>query len=89
VAERRDVCPEPRGLAWDAATDLIHVACTGGELVSLPAAGGPAVRTLILDRDLRDVIVTGDRLVVTRFRSAELLTLDAAGAVISRVKPPR
>ena len=88
VAERRDVCPEPRGLAWDAATDLIHVACTGGELVSLPAAGGPAVRTLILDRDLRDVIVTGDRLVVTRFRSAELLTLDAAGAVISRVKPP-
>jgi len=88
IAQRRDVCPEPRGLAWDATTDLIHVACTGGELVSLPAAGGPAVRTLLLDRDLRDVIVSGDRLLVTRFRSAELLTLDAAGAVISRVRPP-
>jgi len=88
IGERRDVCPEPRGLAWDATTDLVHVACAGGELVSLPAAGGPAVRTLILDRDLRDVIVTRDRLVVTRFRSAELLTLDAAGVVISRVKPP-
>ena len=29
-----------RGLAWDSARDLIHVACASGELVSLPAAGG-------------------------------------------------
>jgi len=87
ITERRDVCAEPRGLAWDSATDLIHVACTGGELVSLPAAGGEPVRTLHLDRDLRDVVVMGDRLVVTRFRSAEILTIDAAGTVIDRVKP--
>jgi len=88
ITDRRAVCGEPRGLAWDSAHDLIHVACTGGELVSLPAAGGGATRALRLDRDLRDVIVQGDTLLVTRFRTAELLTVDAAGAVTSRVTPP-
>ncbi|HTL36442.1 MAG TPA: c-type cytochrome [Kofleriaceae bacterium] len=86
--ERRAVCPEPRGVAYDGASDLLHVACTTGELVSLPAAGGPAVRTLHLDRDLRDVIVRGTDLVVTRFRSAEILTIDAAGTITSRQSPP-
>jgi hypothetical protein len=88
VAERRHACGEPRGLAWDAATDRIHVACATGELVSFAAGGGDAVRTLQLDRDLRDVIVQGANLVVTRFRSAEVLTLDAQGTVIERVFPP-
>ncbi len=85
---RRTVCAEPRGLAWDAATDSIHVACTSGELVTFPAAGGDATRRLRLDRDLRDVIVSGDQLVVTRFRSSELLTIDATGAVVQRTSPP-
>jgi hypothetical protein len=88
VAERRYACGEPRGLAWDAATDRVHVACATGELVSFAAGGGEAVRTLRLDRDLRDVIVQGTNLVVTRFRSAEVLTLDAQGTVIERVSPP-
>jgi mono/diheme cytochrome c family protein len=88
IAARRFVCPEPRGLAWDAATDAIHVACTGGELVTLPAAGGNATRTLRLDRDLRDVFVSGTGLVVTRFRSSEVLTLDAQGTVVTRFTPP-
>jgi len=70
VRSRRYACNEPRGLAWDSATDLVHVACTSGELVSLPAGDGDAVRTLVLDRDLRDVIVRGSQLVVTRFRTA-------------------
>lgn len=88
VAARRAVCAEPRGLAWQAATDSIHVACTGGELVTFPASGGDATRRLKLDRDLRDVLVSGDQLVVTRFRSSELLTVSAAGAVVSRATPP-
>ncbi len=88
VTARRFACAEPRGLAWDAAAGAIHVACTGGELVTFPAAGGEATRRLRLDRDLRDVIVAGDKLVVTRFRSAELLTIDATGAIIARTAPP-
>ncbi|MGE0872779.1 MAG: cytochrome-c peroxidase [Kofleriaceae bacterium] len=85
---RRPVCAEPRGLAWDSAADLIHVACASGELASLAASGGGVTRRLMLGRDLRDVIVQGDHLVVSRFRSAELLTVDATGAVTSSVRPP-
>ncbi len=88
LASRRPVCAEPRGLAWDGATDLLHVACTSGELVSLPAAGGEVTRRLRLDRDLRDVVIAGNQLVVTRFRTAELLTIDAQGVVVSRALPP-
>ena len=88
IIARRPACGEPRGLAYDATADAIHVACTGGELVTFPAAGGDATRVLHLDRDLRDVIVQGSSLLVTRFRTAELLTIDATGAITSRVVPP-
>ena len=88
IAARRPACPEPRGIAWSATDDVLHVACTDGTLVTFPAAGGDATRRLVLDRDLRDVVVTGDLLVVTRFRTAEMLTLDATGAVIHRAQPP-
>jgi mono/diheme cytochrome c family protein len=88
VLDRAAVCPAPRGLAYDAKTDSIHVACAGGELVTLPAAGGKATRALRLDTDLRDVIVSGDRLIVSRFRSAELLVLDRDGKKTSQQTPP-
>ncbi len=88
VVERRAVCAAPRGLAHDPATNLIHVACAGGELISLRAAGGAAVRSLKLDSDLRDVVVQGDALRVSRFRSAELLTVDRDGKVMGRMAPP-
>jgi mono/diheme cytochrome c family protein len=87
VIERRAVCAAPRGIGYQAASDQIHVACAGGELVSLPAAGGAAVRTLRLDNDLRDVVVEGSKLYVSRFRSAEVLVLDANGAVAQRMVP--
>lgn len=87
IVARRAVCPAPRGVAHDPASDLVHVACAGGELVSLPAGGGSEARRLLLDRDLRDVVVRGAQLVVSRFRNAELLTLDAAGTVVRRVRP--
>jgi len=32
---RTAVCPAPRGMAFDAVSDRLHVACAGGELVSL------------------------------------------------------
>lgn len=88
VLARRAVCAEPRGLAWEPSTDLVHVACASGELVSLPASGGSSVRTRRVDRDLRDVVVANGQLVATRFRTAELMTLDAQGAVVTRTAPP-
>src|SRR5690606_8356748 len=37
ILGRRAVCPNPRGIAYEPELDVLHVACAGGELVSLPA----------------------------------------------------
>src|SRR5690606_32573307 len=59
-----------------------------GELVSLDSSGG-VVRKLELGRDLRDVVVDSinSRLLVSRFRSAELLVVDAAGLIHHSTAP--
>ncbi len=88
ILGRRPVCAEPRGLAYDPAGDSIHVACTSGELVTFPAAGGDATRRLQLDRDLRDVVVANGKLYISRFRTAELVEVDAAGVEINRIQSP-
>lgn len=78
------VCAEPRGLAGTA--DGAVVACAGGELVRI--AGGAVADTWLLDGDLRDVVPMGDGWWVSRFRTAEILVVDAAGAVTGRLAPP-
>jgi mono/diheme cytochrome c family protein len=83
ITARRAACPAPRGVAWQASSDMVWVACATGELAALPAAGGSASITVV-GRDLRDVIVDGDALSVTRFRSADLLRV-AADGTISRI----
>ncbi len=88
ILARRAACPIPRGVAYDPATDLVHVACMGGELVSFPAAGGAATRTLQLPRDLRDVVVDGDTLLVSQFRSAQVLVVDSNGNLTSTIALP-
>jgi YD repeat-containing protein len=88
IVGRRQVCTAPRGVAYDDGQRQIHVACADGQLVSLPvAADSQPVRRLQLERDLRDVVVDGDVLLVSKFRSAEVLTVDRAGAVIDRRVP--
>jgi hypothetical protein len=79
IVSRTAVCGAPRGIAYDAARNVIHVACQGGELVSLNAATSDVMRVLRPDHDLRDVIVDGDRLIVSRFRTAELLVVGSDG----------
>ncbi len=88
VVERRAVCPAPRGLAWDSATDTIWVACATGELVGLPAAGGAATVSRVVERDIRDVVVTAGGLTLSKFRSAELLRLASDGTVSRRDSMP-
>ncbi|HMJ55847.1 MAG TPA: cytochrome c [Polyangiaceae bacterium] len=88
VLGRLPVCHHPRGLAYDAARDAIHVACAGGELVSYAASSGALLRKLRLERDLRDVVVDGDRLLVSRFRAAELLVVESNGTVSAKLRPP-
>ncbi|HEY2743055.1 MAG TPA: c-type cytochrome, partial [Polyangia bacterium] len=89
VTARDAVCPAPRGIAYDAANDRVHVACAGGELVSLPAAGGAAVRTLTLSRDLRDVVVVGTQLWVSTLRAAQIIVVDnTTGTVATQLTLP-
>ena len=87
VVETRDVCTNPRGIAFDGATGSLHVACAEGLLKSLPAAGGGVTRVLNLGHDLRDVIVQGDDLLVSRFRSAELLRVSSDNEITATMKP--
>ena len=87
ILARRPACAAPRGVAYDAASDRLHLACAGGELVTFAASGGDALRRLQLDSDLRDIVVKGSELLISRFRSAELLTVDQSGTVVGRVKP--
>ncbi len=86
LVNRRSVCPAPRGIDYDASLDTLYVACATGELVTLGSTG-PVTRVVRLDRDLRDVIVTNDGLLVTRFRSAQVLHVDGAGNIASRTSP--
>jgi hypothetical protein len=89
ILDRRAVCKAPRGIAFEMATGLLHVACAEGKLVSLPAQGGAAVRTLTLEADLRDVLVRGTELWVTRFKSAEVLRVSSVGTLDKRMKIPQ
>lgn len=85
IVDRRSVCPAPRGIAWDGATDTVWVACATGELVGLPASGGLPSTRWVVERDLRDVVVAGSQLLVSEFRSAEILHVSMAdGTVVSR-----
>jgi len=80
AVSERHVCLAPRGIAWDADADTLHVACAEGYLVSVPLAGGD-VRRIGLDRDLRDVMVTKSKIFVSRFREADVIELTRAGEV--------
>jgi hypothetical protein len=86
VLERRAVCKAPRGIAVSTPSTL-EVACADGALVTLPTGAGDIVRRVALEPDLRDVIVQDGAVAVTRFKSAELLRLDASGAVTRRDRP--
>jgi len=90
VLGTRDICAYPRGVAVSDAEQLAHVACAEGKLVSISTTATELTpsRTLTLDRDLRDVVVASDGLWVSRFRSAEVLRLDAAGTLLRRTTFP-
>lgn len=90
ITARQFLCPAPRGIAHDAARDLLHVVCAGGELLAVAPRTGEVIRRVQLaDRDLRDVVISGDELFVSQFRSADVLVLGAAnGVLLDRRRPP-
>ena len=87
VVARRAVCAAPRGIAYDSATQMLKVACVGGELVNLPAASGEVASRVQVGSDLRDVIETKSGSFVSRLKRAELLRVDAAGKTLATERP--
>ena len=88
VALRRAACGQPRGMAYDAVSDQLYVACAGGELLTFAPSGATPVRTLKLASDLRDVVIDGENLMITRFRSAEVLIVRKSdGAMMESIRP--
>jgi hypothetical protein len=85
---RRPVCAQPRGVAYDDKMDQIVVACATGELVTFPAASGPAAQTVTIEPDLRDVVVDGDSIFVSKYRTAEVLRLTRSGEIAQRTPLP-
>lgn len=81
---RAPVCGSPRGVTFDAATDRVLVACAGGELVAVAAHTGAEAWRTQLEVDLRDVVVRGDHLLVSRFKNAEQLRVDKQGHLVSK-----
>jgi mono/diheme cytochrome c family protein len=88
LVSRREICAAPRGIAWERARDLVHVACADGRLLTLAPGDGTVVREVQLDDDLRDVVSDGTHLFVSRFRAAEVLVLDEKGTLLTSVRPP-
>ena len=80
-------CTNPRGIAYEAATTRIHVVCASGTLLSFDRTLR-VVRTVAVDRDVRDIVVVGTELWLSRFKSATLLRVSAEGAIVQRQEPP-
>lgn len=78
-------CPTPRGLAVDGTT--LHVACLGGALLDIDIASHVVTRTRWLPPDLRDLLLVGSQLWVSRLRDAEIIVLD--GEQRHRLPRPR
>jgi hypothetical protein len=83
LALSEPVCQYPRGLAYNAVTRRVHVACADGQLVQLNAETREVLAREPAQLDLRDVVVMENgKSIATRFRSASLLKLDRSESVL-------
>lgn len=88
ILRQTALCQHPRGVAYQASNDALLVACASGDLVSLAAADHVERARTFLDVDLRDVVITKDqRTLVSTFRAAELIEVDAQGKELRRITP--
>jgi mono/diheme cytochrome c family protein len=89
TATETDVCAHPRGVVVAAAQGRVIVSCLDGQLVQLDLTTHEELaRAKDLPSDLRDVIVGESGVeAVSRFRSAELVRLDADQKVKASAQP--
>lgn len=78
---RRPVCAAPAGVTWDPDEDRTLVVCRGGEVVSVT---DERVQKLArLEPDLRDVWVSTGAIGISRFRSAQVLSMDDSTRLVA------
>ncbi|MFK7988936.1 MAG: hypothetical protein AB8I08_23160 [Sandaracinaceae bacterium] len=85
---RRAVCQAPRGVVYDSEADVVRVACASGELVSFAPGEGEALASVLVEPDLRDLVIADGVLYASVFHRAELLTLQSDGTVLDRRAVP-
>lgn len=83
---RQGICGAPRGLAYDDANATLYVACEDGTLAMVGADGKTSAVTL--EKDLRDVVLSGDKVLVSKLRTAELIACDKTGKMLGKVRAP-
>jgi mono/diheme cytochrome c family protein len=90
ILERRHLCTDPRGIAFDEASARLFVACADGTLVSMPedADAGEVARQTI-DSDLRDIVIDDGTLLISRLRSAEILEVSMLGLSVAGRRSPQ
>ena len=80
VVLRTTVCANVRGIDFDPSTNAVIAACGGGDAVFVDAETGAETQRARYPADLRDVVVNGDSIFMSRFRSAEMLTIQGEAA---------
>ncbi len=89
--ELTPACLDPRGIAVtgnDAASERLYLACAGGRLMTFTTSGHLTLTSeQALDPDLRDVVVSGDRVFVSHFRSSAIDVVAEDGQVVQTLKP--
>jgi Cytochrome c len=82
------LCAQARGVAYDAARDMLVAACMDGDVVMLRAGDYMEMSRTHVAPDLRDVVLgSAGRLFATRYRSAELIALDVSGTAQRTTRP--
>ncbi|PRQ08607.1 c-type cytochrome [Enhygromyxa salina] len=89
ILERRHLCTDPRGIAFNDANAQLYVACADGTLVTMPEhSDAGEVQRRFLEPDLRDIVIDGDTLLVSRLRSAEILEVAMPGLFVTGRRAP-
>lgn len=83
---RAGACPEPRGLAHE--DGVLVVACAGGEVVLFDDQSLARIAEHRFRSDLRDVVIDGDMLYVSRFRDASVLRIEWPSMELESVARP-
>lgn len=89
ILSQRFVCVDPRGIEYAPSHDRLFVACADGTLASMPQdAEDGEIERAMLEPDLRDVVLDGDQLLVSRMRSAEVLEVPLESIFVVRRRQP-